>query len=214
MSWLGFRCEVEPCQRYIDLANHASFTSGMRIWMWMLICVAGLAVSGCFLHHKETAQYTPVPGLVAEPTNEPTVTIVSNTPPPAVQESKPVPTVAVTNNAPTNTPAVASVPTENPAPVAAPTPPHPSVTETNATRPIATPAQGLTGKVASVNPTGKFVVLSFPIGQMPAFDQTLNLYRKGIKVAEVKVTGPKLDDNIVADLAQGSAEVGDDVRDR
>jgi hypothetical protein len=28
----------------------------------------------------------------------------------------------------------------------------------------------------------------------------------------VKVTGPKLDENIVADLAQGSAEVGDDVR--
>ena len=47
----------------------------------------------------------------------------------------------------------------------------------------------------------------------PAFDQTLNLYRKGVKVAEVKVTGPKLDENIVADLAQGSAEIGDDVRD-
>jgi hypothetical protein len=64
-----------------------------------------------------------------------------------------------------------------------------------------------------VNAAGKFVVLSFPLGQMPAFDQALHLYRKGVKVAEVKVTGPKLDENIVADLAQGSAEVGDDVRD-
>jgi len=49
---------------------------------------------------------------------------------------------------------------------------------------------------------------------MPAFDQILNVYRKGLKVAEVKVTGPKQDDLIVADLSQGSAAVGDDVRDR
>ena len=90
---------------------------------------------------------------------------------------------------------------------------HPAVTETNAPHPIVTPTQGLTGKVASVNGAGKFVVLSFPLGQMPAFDQTLTLYRRGVKVAEVKVTGPKLDENIVADLAQGGAEVGDDVRD-
>jgi len=179
-----------------------------------LISLAGWAASGCFLHHKDSANYTAVPGLIAEPTNGPTVTVVSNTPAPAVRESKPLPTV-VTNNAPAPAPpVVAAAPVENHPAVE--TPPQPTAPETNASanpsHPIVTPAQGLTGKVASVNAAGKFVVLSFPIGQMPAFDQALNLYRKGVKVAEVKVTGPKLDENIVADLAQGSAEVGDDVR--
>jgi hypothetical protein len=181
---------------------------------WILVSLAGLAASGCFLHHKDSANYTAVPGLVAEPANGPTITIVSNTPPPPVQDAKPVPTV-VTNNVPApTTPLVAAAPVENHPPVK--TPPHPTAPETNASanpsHPIVTPAEGLTGKVASVNAAGKFVVLSFPLGQMPAFDQALNLYRKGVKVAEVKVTGPKLDENIVADLAQGSAEVGDDVR--
>jgi len=136
-----------------------------------------------------------------------------------------VPTVVTNNvaaNAPAANPSEAKPAVVNPAPlVAAPaeqhnppaSPAHPAVTETNASHPIVTPTQGLTGKVASVNAAGKFVVLSFPIGQMPIFDQTLNLYRKGVKVAEVKVTGPKLDENIVADVAQGSAEIGDDVRD-
>jgi len=46
----------------------------------------------------------------------------------------------------------------------------------------------VTGEVAKVNPVARFVVLSFPLGPMPALDQQLNLYRKGAKVAEVKVT--------------------------
>jgi hypothetical protein len=33
-----------------------------------------------------------------------------------------------------------------------------------------------------------------------------------LKVGEVKVTGPQREDNIVADLAAGEAEVGDEAR--
>jgi hypothetical protein len=79
---------------------------------------------------------------------------------------------------------------------------------------IVTPEKALTGKVAFVNSTSRFVVLNFPIGHLPALEQRLNLYRGGLKVGEVKVTGPQYDDNIVADLVGGDSEVGDQVRDR
>ena len=49
---------------------------------------------------------------------------------------------------------------------------------------------------------------------MPNMDQHLFLYRAGLKVAEVNVTGPQSDDNTVADLISGDAQVGDEVRDQ
>ena len=69
------------------------------------------------------------------------------------------------------------------------------------------------GKVAFVNTAG-FVVLNFPLGHMPGRDQHLSLYRRGLKVGEVKITGPQQDDNTVADLITGTAEVGDEARNR
>jgi hypothetical protein len=80
--------------------------------------------------------------------------------------------------------------------------------------PIVTPDNSLTARVASYNSVGRFVVLSFPVGQMPRLDQTLFLYRGGLKVAELKVTGPQNDNNIVADLVTGDAQAGDEVRDQ
>jgi hypothetical protein len=49
---------------------------------------------------------------------------------------------------------------------------------------------------------------------MPKMDQHLFLYRAGLKVAEMVVTGPQSDDNTVADLVSGDAQVGDEVRDQ
>jgi len=77
---------------------------------------------------------------------------------------------------------------------------------------IVTPENVLAGKVALVNTTGRFVVLNFPIGKMAAVNQRLNLYRRGLKVGEVKVTGPQREDNTVGDLVAGEAEVGDEAR--
>ena len=77
---------------------------------------------------------------------------------------------------------------------------------------IVTPENALVGKVALVNATARFVVLNFPLGKMAAVDQRLNLYRRGLKVGEVKVTGPQQADNIVADLVAGEADVGDEAR--
>lgn len=79
---------------------------------------------------------------------------------------------------------------------------------------IITPDLSLSAKVVSVSLIGRFVVLSFPARQMPNLQQTMFLYRDGLKVAEVKITGPQQEDNIVADLVFGEANVGDIVRDQ
>jgi len=77
---------------------------------------------------------------------------------------------------------------------------------------IITPDDTLVGKVAMVNQGFRFVVINFPVGHLPAPEQFLNLYRGGIKVGEVKVTKQQYDDNVVADLLMGDAEVGDSAR--
>ena len=88
---------------------------------------------------------------------------------------------------------------------------RPAVT---APAPIVTPDFSIAAKVVSVNSVGRFVVLNFPASQMPKVDQTLFLYRGGLKVAEVRVTGPQQENDIVADLSSGEAQVGDTVRDQ
>lgn len=77
---------------------------------------------------------------------------------------------------------------------------------------IVTPDDTLAGKVALVNATARYVVLSFPLGRMAVPDQRLSLYRRGLKVGEVRVTGWQREDNVVADLIAGEAEVGDKAR--
>lgn len=77
---------------------------------------------------------------------------------------------------------------------------------------IVTPDTSLAAKVVAANDVGRFVIMSFPAEQLPKMNQTLFLYRAGLKVAEVKVTGPQSDNNIVADLVSGEARVGDTVR--
>src|SRR5258705_13905143 len=76
---------------------------------------------------------------------------------------------------------------------------------------IVTPESGLAGKVVKVNLEGRFVILNFPIGHLPKLEQRLNVYRLGLKVGEVKVTGPQMDDDIVGDLVNGEARSGDEV---
>jgi hypothetical protein len=82
----------------------------------------------------------------------------------------------------------------------------------NSSPAIVTPDSSPGGTVVAVNPVGRFVVLSFIGGELPKLDQTLFLYQAGLKVAEVKITGPRQDSNIIADLVSGDAQVGDTVR--
>ncbi len=92
--------------------------------------------------------------------------------------------------------------------------PHSTKPATTAPAAIVTPDYSLAAKVVSVNLVGRFVVLSCPASQMPKMDQTLFLYRAGLKVAEVRITGPQQDSDIVADLVSGEAQIGDTVRDQ
>jgi hypothetical protein len=97
-----------------------------------------------------------------------------------------------------------------PAPNARPAPPAAVAPQT-----VVTPDNSITARVVSYNTTGRFVVLSFPVGQMPKSDQSFFLYRNGMKVGEIKIDSSKQYDNFtVADLVTGEAQVGDEVRDR
>ena len=79
-------------------------------------------------------------------------------------------------------------------------------------RNIVTPDVSLVAKVVSVNLVGRFAVLNFPSGELPRLQQPLFLYRAGLKVADVKITGPQSENNIVADIVSGDAQAGDTVR--
>ncbi len=91
--------------------------------------------------------------------------------------------------------------------------PHlPSAKPATASGALVTPDMSLAAKVITVNTVGRFVLLNFPDDKMPKMHQTFFVYRSGMKVAEVKITGPKSDNNIVADLVSGEPKVGDSVR--
>jgi hypothetical protein len=68
------------------------------------------------------------------------------------------------------------------------------------------------GRVTSVNPQARFAVLSFPIGQLPANDTRLSLFRGDKKVGEIKITGPAQENFTVGDIITGAAREGDEVR--
>jgi hypothetical protein len=68
------------------------------------------------------------------------------------------------------------------------------------------------GRVARVNENARFAVITFPVGMMPAKDTRLSVYRRGLKVGEVKVTGPQQQDNTVADIVNGEVQPGDELR--
>jgi len=77
---------------------------------------------------------------------------------------------------------------------------------------IVTPGGGLPGTVISVNPSARFAVLRFGIGQMPSLDQRMSAYRQGLKVADLKISGPQRDIHTVADILAGECRAGDEVR--
>jgi hypothetical protein len=137
-------------------------------------------------------------------TNNPPADMVNRVPPVVV--ANPPPADTVTNMSPLApvvvpddaTPAPTK-PAEIPAaPVALPT--------------IVTPDASIAGKVVAYNSAARFAVMSFPAGPMPGQDQSVFVYRGGLKVGEIKITGPQRDNNTVGDVVNGDAQMGDDVR--
>jgi len=92
--------------------------------------------------------------------------------------------------------------------------PTPGVPPSTNMATIVTPDNSLSAKVVGYNSVGRFVVLSFPVGQMPSNGQTFFIYRAGLKVGQIRITGPQQDNDTVADIIEGDAQKGDDVRDQ
>jgi hypothetical protein len=68
------------------------------------------------------------------------------------------------------------------------------------------------GRVALVNTEARFVVINFPPGIVPQLGQPMNVNHNGLKIGEVKITGPQRDNDTVADLITGQAYTGDEVK--
>ncbi len=79
-------------------------------------------------------------------------------------------------------------------------------------KPVVRAEKSVLGRVAKVNEVGRFVVLNFATGKFPAQDQKLVVYRRDVKVAELKATGPQNGENMVADIVSGEPELNDEVR--
>ena len=77
---------------------------------------------------------------------------------------------------------------------------------------IVTPGASNSGKITSVNVGARFVVITFSSGQLPALERHLGVFRNGLKVAEIKITGPHRDVNTVGDIVAGECQAGDEVR--
>src|SRR5687768_2892979 len=77
---------------------------------------------------------------------------------------------------------------------------------------IVTPGGSLPGTIISVNSGARFAVLRFPLGDMPPLNQRMSVYRQGLKVADLKISGPQRDAHTVADILAGECRAGDEVR--
>jgi hypothetical protein len=80
------------------------------------------------------------------------------------------------------------------------------------TTPLVTPDLNPVGHVALVNNEARFVVINFPPGTVPQAGQPMTVNHRGVKIGEVKITGPQRDTDTVADLVNGEAYVGDEVK--
>lgn len=150
-----------------------------------------------------TEPATPV--LIVPPQNpklvETTPVVMVTNPPSTVTPASPVPATPVmvpddSTPAPTKP---AEVPTAPPA----------------ATLPtIVTPDTSIAGKVVAYNATARFAVMSFPAGPMPRQDESVFVYRGGMKAGEIKITGPQRDNDTVGDVVNGDVQLGDEVRDQ
>lgn len=80
--------------------------------------------------------------------------------------------------------------------------------------PVITPVNLLQGKVVTLNTQLRFVIVDFGLGQTPAVGQTLDIYRNGEKIGEVKISEQSRSNLFAADVVAGNVQVGDVVKPR
>jgi hypothetical protein len=66
------------------------------------------------------------------------------------------------------------------------------------------------GRVELVNAEGRFIVLSFPPGHVPPPGQYWRVAHLGLKIGQVTISGPQREVDTVADIVEGTANVGDE----
>lgn len=74
------------------------------------------------------------------------------------------------------------------------------------------PVTPVQGRVTFVNERLKFVIVDFTFHQLPRLEQRLGVYRRDVRVGEVKISGPADGPAIIADVMSGEAGIGDLVR--
>jgi len=87
-------------------------------------------------------------------------------------------------------------------------PPPPAKKQTQETR--ITPDFKTIGRVEMVNAEGRFVVLSFPPGRVPPPGQRWRITHAGLNIGRVTISGPQREIDTVADIVEGTANVGDE----
>jgi hypothetical protein len=88
----------------------------------------------------------------------------------------------------------------------------PELTQGLATNPTITPIISLSGSVVYVNPISRYIVLDFYTSVLPQTDQRFNVYRRDLKVGEIKISREARNHLIAADIMAGEVEVGDVAR--
>ena len=78
--------------------------------------------------------------------------------------------------------------------------------------PAMNPITPVQGRVTFVNAKLRFVIADFAFHLMPQVEQRLGLYREGVRVGGVRISGPSRGTTVVADVLSGEAQVGDQVR--
>ena len=79
-------------------------------------------------------------------------------------------------------------------------------------KPVVTPDFRAIGTIMTVNAEARYVIVSFPVTNVPPAGRRLDIYRNGLKVGELKVTGPEREGDTAADLVAGEAQVRDEAR--
>lgn len=85
------------------------------------------------------------------------------------------------------------------------------LTVTNNNR-VITLADPWAGKVASVNQSARFVILDYSLSQMPPMGKRLGVYRKGVRIGEIRISGQPQNGYVAADITAGEILNGDETR--
>ena len=94
-----------------------------------------------------------------------------------------------------------------------PPPPRPAApVVSQSSGPVIKPDLQTAGQVAMVNAAARFVVISFSAGSTPRTGRQLYVFRNGLKVGELRITGPQRENDTVADIISGNIQLYDEVR--